>query len=193
MRKRVAPRPCQARLQTVYVPSFDMSRDEIRAELERIRHPMRVAVDRAKNPFNVGAIIRTAHSFLPKEIILVGSEPWYERAAMGMQRYENIVEVDTSEAFVARAKSEGWKLVCFEKDAPRVVGLWEAELPEDAVLVFGNEDDGIADVVLEAAYEVVAIPMYGINHSYPIAISAGIGLCEWARRRYAGGRLVVPK
>ena len=92
-----------------------------------------------------------------------------------------------------RASEERWKLVCFEKDAPKVVGLWEAELPADSVLVFGNEDDGIADVVLEAAHEVVAIPMYGINHSYPIAISAGIGLCEWARRRYAAGRLVVPE
>lgn len=176
----------------MFVPSFAMSREEIREELARIRHPMRVAIDRAKNPFNVGAIIRTAHSFLPREILLVGTDPWYERAAMGMQRYENIVEIPTSEAFVERAKTEGYKLVCFEKDAPNVVGLWEAELPEDAVLVFGNEDDGIAPCVLEAAYEVVSIPMYGINHSYPVAVSAGMALVEWARRRYEHGRTVVP-
>jgi hypothetical protein len=25
--------------------------------------------------------------------------------------------------------------------------------------------------------------MYGINHSYPVAIAAGMVLCEWARRR----------
>ena len=181
-----------ARIRTVYVPPFDLSRAEIRSELDRIRHPMRIAIDRAKNPFNIGAIIRTAHSFLPKEIILVGTDPWYERAAMGMQRYEHLVELPSSEALVERAKSEGWKLVCFEKDADRVVGLWDAELPEDSVLVFGNEDDGIAKCVLDAAHEVVAIPMYGINHSYPIAVAAGMGLCEWARRRYERGRLVVP-
>ena len=39
---------------------------------------------RSKNPFNVGAIIRMAHSFLVKEIVLVGDERFYERAAMGM-------------------------------------------------------------------------------------------------------------
>jgi len=29
---------------------------------------------------------------------------------------------------------------------------------------------------------VIAIPMYGINHSYPVAVAAGMVLCEWARR-----------
>lgn len=172
------------------MPPFGMSRAEIRSELDRLRHPFRVAVDRAKNPFNVGAIVRTAHSFLAREILLVGTEPWYERAAMGMQRYEHLVELETPEALVALATERAWPLVAFEKDAA-TVGLWEAELPQDAVLVFGNEDDGIAPAVLAAAREVVAIPMYGINHSYPVSVAAGIAMSEWARRRYAGGRLVT--
>ena len=114
-----------------HVPPFDMPRSEIRDTLDTIRHPFRVAIDRAKNPFNIGAIIRTAHSFLAREIILIGSEPWYPRAAMGMQRYENIVEIPSSQAFVDKARQEGWPIVAFEKDASNV-GLWEAELPEDA-------------------------------------------------------------
>ena len=40
-----------------------------------MRHPFRVAVDRAKNPFNIGSIVRTAHSFLAREILLIGTEP----------------------------------------------------------------------------------------------------------------------
>jgi tRNA G18 (ribose-2'-O)-methylase SpoU len=168
-----------------------MSREEARRELDRLRHPVSIAVDRAKNPFNIGAMIRTAHSFLVREIVLVGTEPWYERAAMGMQRYEHLVELEDGRALVARAASLGQKLVVFEKDHA-TVGLWEAELPDDAVLVFGNEDVGVSDVLLDAAHEVVAIPMYGINHSYPITIACGIALAEWARRRYQSGRLVVP-
>ncbi|NLY94290.1 MAG: TrmH family RNA methyltransferase [Myxococcales bacterium] len=169
-----------------------MPRDEIKRELDRIRHPMRVVVDRAKNPFNVGAIIRTAHSFLPREIVLVGTEPWYERAAMGMHRLENIREIPSVEELLEVAAREAWKLCCFEKDAASV-GLWNAELPEDAVLVFGNEDTGIDARILERAYETIAIPMYGINHSYPVSVAAGMGLCEWARRRYQHGRIVVPR
>lgn len=171
------------------VPPLRMPRHEVREELDRIRHPFRVAVDRAKNPFNIGAIIRTAHSFLAKEIVLVGSEPWYQRAAMGMQRYENIRELATPEDLVAFAAEGGHPLVAFEKDEA-AVGLWDAELADDAILVFGNEDEGCSRVVLDAAHQVVGIPMYGINHSYPIAISAGIAMAEWARRRYQGGRIL---
>lgn len=174
-----------------YVPPFELPREQIRQELDRIRHPFRIAVDRAKNPFNIGSIVRTAHSFLANEIILIGSEPWYERAAMGMQRYENIVEVPTEEEFLGLAKEQTWELVAFEKEHADV-GLWEADIPENAVLVFGNEDDGVSPAILKAARQTVAIPMYGINHSYPISIAAGIVMAEWARRHYADGRTVTP-
>ena len=164
--------------------------EQVRAELDRIRHPFRVVVERAKNPFNIGAIIRTAHSFLAKEIVLVGDEEWYERAAMGMHRYEHLVEIPTTAALLERASREGWKLIAFEKDHAKV-GLWESELPEDAVLVFGNEDTGISPEILAAAHQVVSIPMFGINHSYPITVAAGIAMAEWARRYYAGGRVIT--
>ncbi len=173
------------------VPPLGMSRDEAKRELDRIRHPLRLAIDRAKNPFNIGTMIRTAHSFLAREILLIGTEPWYERAAMGMQRWENLTEVPDEEAFLDRARDEAWKLVVFEKDHAQV-GLWDADMPEDAVLVFGNEDDGVSPGILAAAHEVVGIPMYGINHSYPVSVACGMGLAEWARRRYQGGRLVGP-
>ncbi len=171
------------------VPPLGMPRSEIREELDRMRHPFRIAIDRAKNPFNIGAIIRTAHSFLAKEIILIGTEPWYERAAMGMQRYENIVEIESIEAFLEHSKKNDWNLVSFEKDEAQV-GLWEAPMPEDSVLVFGNEDTGIAPEIMEASSVVVGIPMYGINHSYPISIAAGMGMAEWARRYYQAGRVI---
>lgn len=174
------------------VAPFRMELGEIRSELERIRHPFRIAIRRSKNAFNVGAIIRTAHSFLAKEILLVGDEDWYRRAAMGMQRYENLVEIASEAEFVARAKREGWFLSVLEKDHERTVGLWDAQLPEDSVIVVGNEEEGVGDEIMAAADEVVAIPMFGINHSYPMTVAAGMAMCEWARRRYTGaGRVVL--
>ncbi|MGE0790890.1 MAG: TrmH family RNA methyltransferase [Sandaracinaceae bacterium] len=176
------------------VAPFGMSTDEIKSELERIRHPFRIAIRRSKNPFNIGAVIRTAHSFLVKEILLIGGEPYYERAAMGMQRFENVTDVESEEAFVALAKERGFYLSALEKDHARVVSLWDAALPEDAVIVIGNEEEGVGEAILAAADEVIAIPMFGINHSYPMTVAAGIAMAEWARRRYAGeGRVIVTK
>lgn len=164
-----------------YVAPLGFSTSEVKDELEKIRFPFRIAVRRSKNAFNIGSIIRTAHSFLVKEIILIGSEGWYERAAMGMQRYENITEVENETIFLERAKREGWFLSVFEKDVAQV-GLWDAQLPKDVVMVIGNEDEGVGEEILQAANEIIAIPMFGINHSYPMTMATGMALSEWARR-----------
>lgn len=176
-----------------FVPPLGLDHDAVVAELDRVRHPFRLAVRRAKNPFNVGAIIRVAHSFLPREILLVGTEPFYERAAMGMHRFEHITHVESEEAFVVRARAEGWHLAVLEREAP-TVSLWEAALPDDAVIVVGNEDEGVGEAIRAAATEVVGIPMFGLNHSYPMTAAASMALAEWARRRYAGpGRVVATR
>lgn len=176
-----------------HVPPIGLPLEEVRRELDKIRHPFRLAIRRAKNPFNVGAILRTAHSFLPQEIFLIGTEPYYERAAMGMHRYENVVDIESEEAFVALAKERGWTLSVLEKETA-TTSLWEAALPDGCVIVVGNEEDGVGETLLAAATETIAIPMFGLNHSYPMTSAAAMALAEWARRRYAGpGRIIATK
>ena len=169
------------------VPPFEMSIEEQRAQLAPLRVDMSVAVVRAKNPFNIGAIIRVAHSYMVRELFLIGTESYYERAAMGMQRYENIVECPDEASFLERI--EGRPLYCVERDHAKTT-IWQTDYPPHVVLLFGSENDGVPDVLLQAASQVIAIPMYGINHSFPVAISAGMVLCEWSRRRDPrGGQL----
>ena len=38
--------------------------------------------------------------------------------------------------------------------------------------------------IVDAADEVVGIPMYGINNSFPVTVAAGIAMAEWTRRHY---------
>jgi tRNA G18 (ribose-2'-O)-methylase SpoU len=165
------------------VPSFDMSLDEVKASLETLRRPLRIAILRARNPFNVGAIIRVAHSFLVQDIVLVGDEPFYQRAAMGMQRYENLVYLPDEEALVTWARERDLPVLVFEREHARV-DLWHAELPEQCLMVFGSESTGVPDALVERADLVVGIPMYGINNSFPVTVAAGIAMAEWTRRHY---------
>jgi len=83
-----------------------------------------------------------------------------------------------------RAGAGGGQLVVFEKDAARV-DLWHAELPAECTMVFGSETAGVPDEIVRAADMVVGIPMYGINHSFPVTVAAGIAMAEWTRRHYA--------
>ncbi len=165
----------------MHVPGFDLPIAEIRENLQTLRRPLRIAVLRAGNPFNVGAIIRVAHSFLVGEIVLVGDEPFYRRAAMGMDKYENLVYLPTDDALVAWARERNLPVIAFEREHAQV-DLWRAELPAACLMVFGSETTGVSPALLQAADAVVGIPMYGINNSFPVAVAAGIGMAEWTRR-----------
>jgi tRNA G18 (ribose-2'-O)-methylase SpoU len=81
-------------------------------------------------------------------------------------------------------RAGGGKLIVFEKDAARV-DLWHADLPAECTMVFGSETTGVPDDLVRAADMVVGIPMYGINHSFPVTVAAGIAMAEWTRRHYA--------
>ncbi len=166
---------------------IDEPPDEVRAALAPLRHDLSVAVHSCGNAFAVGAIIRVAHSFLVREIVIVGDAPYYAKASMGMEKYETLVRVPDDDAFFAHVK--GRPVWAVEKDAARrslyAPGPGRG-FPEGVVFVFGSERTGLGEAFLARADEVVGIPMYGVNHSFPVAVAAGMVMAEWARRRYAG-------
>ncbi len=86
-----------------------------------------------------------------------------------------------------RAATVGRPLWVVEKDYARRSVTSLKEFPRDVVFVLGSERFGIPKEVADSADEVVGIPIYGVNHSLPVAVAAGIVMHEWARRRFADG------
>ena len=41
----------------------------------------------------------------------------------------------------------------------------------EGVMLFGSETAGVSDELLRAADLIVGIPMYGINHSFPVTVA----------------------
>ncbi len=161
---------------------IDESPEEVRATLAPLRHPFSVAVYNCQNAFSVGAIIRVAHNFLAREIFIIGRAPYYEKASMGMEKYESIVTTDDEAEFLARVR--GRPLWAFEREAA-TRSLYDAEpFPPEVVLLFGSERAGLPGSLLQAADAVVGIPLHGVNQSLPVTVAAGIAMSEWARRRW---------
>ncbi len=169
-------------------PPLDANPDEVRALLAPLRNDFAIALHAADNAFAVGAIIRVAHSYLAREIIIVGDAPYYEKASMGMEKYETIVRVADDEAFLAHVGAR--PLWAVEKDHATTSIHAVGSFPKDVVLLFGSERFGVPDRLVKRADTVVGIPIYGVNHSLPLAVAAGIVMNEWARRRYASGTVV---
>jgi tRNA G18 (ribose-2'-O)-methylase SpoU len=157
----------------------------VRETLEPLRSDFSVALLSAGNAFAVGAVIRVAHSFLAREVFVVGQGDWYAKASMGMHKYERIVRLADISAL--RGATSGRPLWVVEKDYARRTVTSVAAFPRDVVFVFGSERFGIPEEIADAADEVIGIPIYGVNHSLPVAVAAGIVMHEWARRRFADG------
>ena len=166
-------------------PPIDQSIDEVRDLLAPLRNPVTVALFAHENPFSVGGIIRVAHSFLVREILIIGTDPYYPKASMGMHRYETIrVLADVDTFFHETAGRPVWAV---EKERATRSLYDPRPFPPDVVLLFGSERGGLPPDVLDRSQEVIGIPMYGINNSFPVSVAVGMVLGEWGRRRYAAG------
>lgn len=169
---------------------IDEGPDELREVLAPLRNGVSVALMSLGNAFAAGAIVRVAHSFLVREIFMVGDAPHYEKASMGMEKYETIVRVpDVAGLFEA---VEGRPVYAIEKDRATRSLYDAAPFPEGVVFLFGSERFGVPDEALDRADAIVGVPMYGINHSFPVTVAAGIAMAEWARRRDPRGKLGPP-
>jgi tRNA G18 (ribose-2'-O)-methylase SpoU len=169
------------------IPPLDASPEEVRASLAPLRHDFSIALYSFGNAFAAGAVIRVAHSFLAREIFVIGNAPFYEKASMGMEKYETIVRVPDTAAFFAAVR--GRVVWALEKDHARR-SLQDVEaFPPGVVFVLGSERGGLPREMLDLADDVLGIPMFGVNHSLPVAVASGIVMHEWARRRYGARRV----
>src|SRR6185503_19269896 len=122
-------------------PPLGATWEEVRALLAPLRNDFSVALYTAGNAFAVGAVVRVAHSFLAREVVLVGDAPHYEKASMGMEKYESIVRVADDAALLAHVA--GRPVWVVEKDyADRSVTAVE-RFPRDVVFLFGSERAGV--------------------------------------------------
>jgi tRNA G18 (ribose-2'-O)-methylase SpoU len=167
---------------------IDASADEVRRALAPHRHDFSVALIAPGNAFAVGATIRVAHSYLAREIFVVGEGGFYPKGSMGMEKYETVVRVADVRAL--REATAGRPLWVLEKDCARRSLHGGEPFPPGVVFAFGSERFGVPPELAEAADEVLGIPIYGVNHSLPVAVAAGIVMNEWARRRYADGAVL---
>lgn len=143
-----------------------------------------VALDRVRDPGNLGTIIRTADAAGASGVILVGdtTDPFSletVRATMGSV-FALPVTKTTPEEFLRWKKSAGAKVV-----ATHLAGAVDYRTidykDKPVVLLMGNEQQGLPDQLANEADALARIPQAGLADSLNLAVATAVMLFE-ARR-----------
>jgi TrmH family RNA methyltransferase len=135
-----------------------------------------VALDRVRDPGNLGTVIRTADAVAAAGLVLVGDScdpysPESVRAAMGSLFNVPIFAGSESE-FVALAK--GWPGSVVGASLAATAHYRGVKYPGAVLAVLGNEQSGLSPGMEKSCKQTVRIPIFGRPESLNLAVAAGI-------------------
>ena len=152
--------------------------EAIVAELDSRRHKYHVAIENWQHDLNIGSIVRTANAFLAEEVHIIGNRRWNRRGAMVTDRYQHVSHHPTVEEFVAWAKSRNLPIIAID-NVPGCQKIEEYSLPEECVLLFGQEGPGLSEAAIQAASVVLEITQFGSTRSINASAAAAITMHQW--------------
>jgi len=156
-------------------------RDAIVADLDTRRHPFHVAIENWAHDLNIGTIIRCANAFLAQEVHIVGRRRWNRRGAMVTDRYQHIRHHDTVDELASCADDLDLHLIGVDNVAGSV-SLVDFDLPENCLLLLGQEGPGLTELAQSRCEAVLHIPQFGSTRSINAGVAGGIAMYEWIRR-----------
>jgi TrmH RNA methyltransferase len=148
-----------------------------------------LALDRVRNPYNVGAMMRTA-AFFGLDAALLGAPaphpglaPTAVRVAEGGVEHVKLARTTDLAETLARLRARGVRVVGADARATEGDGGFAVARP--VLLVVGNEREGLGDRVRSECDALVAVRGSGAIESLNVAVAAGVLLAAWARVREA--------
>lgn len=146
-----------------------------------------VALDRVRNPYNAGAILRSA-AFFGLDGALLGAQaphpalaPTAVRVAEGGVEHLLLARTTDLADTLARLRERGVQVVGADGQATTSAAGFAFARP--SVLVLGHEREGLGDRVRKQCDALVAVRGGGQIESLNVAVAAGVLMAEMVRRR----------
>ena len=142
------------------------------------------ALDRVRDPGNLGTVIRTADAVGARGVILIGDtvDPFSletVRATMGSIFAVPLVKASEEQFLSWRKGFDG--LVCGTHLRGAVDYRTVEYVEKPVLLVMGSEQQGLTDALAQACDRLVRIPQAGRADSLNLAVSTGVMLYEIRR------------
>lgn len=145
-----------------------------------IEHRVVLIVEDVRSLWNVGAMFRTADALGITKIFLcgiTGKPPRKEisKVALGAETWITWEHRPVAWEVVRELREQGYTTVALEKTMGATpLDTFHHSFP--LALVVGNEVRGVSRETLDAADEIVYIPMVGRKESLNVAVAAGMAL-----------------
>ena len=157
--------------------------DPTEEQLKEIkRNQIYLVLDNVLDTYNVGAIFRLADAVAAEKIFLCGEtetppNPKIKKASVSTWKWvpwQYFADAKTAIENL-KLKIENLNVVAIEQHQKSIrFDKYEYKLP--ICLIVGNETYGVSKEVLEIADAIVELPMWGVNKSLNVMVSAGIVL-----------------
>ena len=147
--------------------------------------PFLLLLDDIEDPYNLGAIIRSAnlagaHGVIIPKRHAAGLTATAARASAGAIAHTPVVKVTNLVQTIEDLKQRGLWFACADMKG---TSMYECNLTGPVGLVIGNEGKGVSRLVKERCDFTVSIPMKGEIDSLNASVSAGILAFEIAHQR----------
>lgn len=173
------------------VASYSYAEVEDILERAREKHepPFLFLLDGIEDPYNLGAIIRTANQAGAHGVIIgknraVGLTASVARTSAGALNYTPVAKVTNLSRTMEELKKEGLWFVCADMGGET---MYDLKLTGAIGLVIGNEGKGVSELVKKHCDFTASIPMKGEIDSLNASVAAGILAYEIVRQRMGKG------
>jgi len=165
--------------------SYSEIEDMLKDAEKKNEPPFLILLDGMEDPYNLGAIIRTAHQAGAHGVIIpehraVGLTASTARASAGALNYMPVAKVPNIGKTIDDLKKQGLWFACADMNG---TCLYDLDLRGPLGLVIGGEGNGVGDLVRKKCDYTVSIPMKGKIDSLNASVAAGILSYEVVRQR----------
>jgi tRNA (guanosine-2'-O-)-methyltransferase len=131
------------------------------------------------NTGNVSAVMRSAEALGYQDFHVVeGDNERYkhsQRTAGGAQKWIDVWRWTDPSSFAASLRESGYRLVATHLHAD-TVPIREIDFTEPTALVFGNEEAGVSDAMMDEVDAACVVPLPGFTESFNVSVAAAVAL-----------------
>lgn len=144
-----------------------------------------IVCDGIEDPYNLGAIIRSAECFGAKAVIIPkhGAAPvnaTVMKASSGAASSMDICRVPNIKLAMGKFKDAGFWIYGSDIQAEKTIH--DVNFDAKTVLVVGSEGDGMHETVKSSCDDMVKIPMHGQINSLNASVASAVLMWEYVRK-----------